>query len=159
MIRLRPRKQSRFGRPGQSGPSGFAFNLFKASAREFHQSKLVSSNNKAPADAGSSTGRGLVTVYFGANSVASALNPLRDRDAPENYPYSKPHLSGLASKPDISTWQRIGHFYLALTPNTKRTAIGAEHRGSFFVIAAFVSTDGSLATIREVKRVHQKVTL
>ena len=115
MICLRPRKQNRFGRPGQSGPSGFAFILFKASARDFHPSKLVNSNNKAPAGAGSRTGLGLVTVYFGADSVASALNPLRDRDVPENYAYSKPHPSGLASKPDISTWQRIGHFYLALT--------------------------------------------
>jgi len=59
--------------------------------------------------------RGFAAVYFGANSVASALNLPRDRDVPKNHPYSNPHLSNRLAKPDISTWQRIGHFYLALT--------------------------------------------
>jgi hypothetical protein len=59
--------------------------------------------------------RGLAAAYFGANSVASALNLPRDLDVPRNHPHSKPHLSNRTSKPDISTWQRIGHFYLALT--------------------------------------------
>ena len=59
--------------------------------------------------------RGLAAAYFGANSVASALNLPRDRDASKNHPHSNPTLSNPTSKPDISTWQGIGHFYLALT--------------------------------------------
>src|SRR4029450_7311180 len=59
--------------------------------------------------------RGLATAYFGANSVASALNLPQERDLPKNHHHSKPHLPNQTPKPDISTWQRIGHFYLALT--------------------------------------------
>src|ERR1700722_17859844 len=59
--------------------------------------------------------RGLAAVYFGANSVASALNLPQERDLPKNQSHSKPPLSNSIPKPDISTWQRIGHFYLALT--------------------------------------------
>ncbi len=59
--------------------------------------------------------RGFAAVYFGANSVASALNLPQERDLPKNHSHSKPHLSNRTPKQDISTWQRIGHFYLALT--------------------------------------------
>src|ERR1700722_4703541 len=59
--------------------------------------------------------RGLAAVYFGANSVASALNLPQERDLPKNQSHSKPPLSNSTPKPDISTWQRIGHFHLALT--------------------------------------------
>ncbi len=59
--------------------------------------------------------RGFAAVYFGANSVASALNLPQDSDVPKNHSHSKPPLLNPTSKPDISTWQRIGHFYLALT--------------------------------------------
>jgi len=93
----------------------FAFTLFKASARESHQSKLV---NKSKTPEGTPQGpvnRGFATAYFGANSVASALNFPQERDLPKNHSHSKPHLSNRTPKPDISTWQRIGHFYLALT--------------------------------------------
>ena len=78
----------------------------------------VSLPPKAKPSEGSPEGpvdRGFAAVYFGANSVASALNLPRDRDVPKNHPYSNPHLSNRLAKPDISTWQRIGHFYLALT--------------------------------------------
>jgi hypothetical protein len=59
--------------------------------------------------------RGLVAVYFGANPVAPALCLPLERDLPRNYFYSNRNFSFCLSKPDISTWQRIGHFYLALT--------------------------------------------
>ena len=39
----------------------------------------------------------------------------QNRDVPENHSHSKPHLSKLTAKPDISTWRSLGHFYLALT--------------------------------------------
>jgi hypothetical protein len=47
--------------------------------------------------------RGLAAVYFGANSVASALNLPRERDLPKNRPHFKPNLSSQRSKQDIST--------------------------------------------------------
>jgi hypothetical protein len=62
--------------------------------------------------------RGLATVYFGATSVASALNLPQERDLPKNHSHSKPNLSTSAPKPDISTLRRIGHFYFALTGRT-----------------------------------------
>jgi hypothetical protein len=64
--------------------------------------------------------RGLAAVYFGANSVASALNLLQERDLPKNHPHFKPNLSTPPSKQDISTLQRIGHFYFALTTEVNR---------------------------------------
>ena len=66
--------------------------------------------------------RGFATAYFGANSVASALNLPQERDLPKNHHHSKPHLPNRTPKPDISTWQRIGHFYLALTRDTSGVA-------------------------------------
>jgi hypothetical protein len=63
--------------------------------------------------------RGFAAVYFGANSVASALNLPQDSDVPKNHSHSKPPLLNPTSKPDISTWQRIGHFYLALTASDR----------------------------------------
>ena len=59
--------------------------------------------------------RGIAAVYSGANSIASALHLLNGRDPAENQSQSKSELSTLASKPDISTLRRIGHFYFALT--------------------------------------------
>jgi hypothetical protein len=59
--------------------------------------------------------RGLTAVYSGANSIASALHLPDGRDPAENQSHSKPELSTAVSKPDISTWHKIGHFYLALT--------------------------------------------
>jgi hypothetical protein len=74
--------------------------------------------SKAKPSAGASPcilNRGLAAVYSGANSIASALHLLNGRDPAENQSHSNPELSVAASKPDISTWQRIGHFYFALT--------------------------------------------
>jgi transposase len=84
-------------------------------------STKVSWSPKAKPSEGTPQGpvnRGLAAVYFGANSVASALNLPQERDLPKNHHHSKPHLPNRTPKPDISTWQRIGHFYLALTTGT-----------------------------------------
>ena len=66
--------------------------------------------------------KGLITqrqaaaaVYFGANSVASALNLPQERDLPKNHSHSKPNLPNPPSEQDISTLRGIGHFYFALT--------------------------------------------
>ena len=63
--------------------------------------------------------RGPAAVYSGANSIASALHLLNGRDPAGNHSHFKPKLSAAASKPDISTLQRIGHFYFALTPKKR----------------------------------------
>src|SRR6202521_6032883 len=78
----------------------------------------VSSPRKAKPSEGTPQGpvdRGLTAVYFGANSVASALNLPQERDLPKNHPHSKPNLIHPPSKPDISTLRGLGHFYFALT--------------------------------------------
>jgi hypothetical protein len=73
--------------------------------------------------------RGFAAVYFGANSVASALNLPQNRDVPENHSNSKPHRSKPTAKPDISTWRSLGHFYLALTSCEDQ---GVSSAGTFY---------------------------
>jgi hypothetical protein len=67
--------------------------------------------------------RGLFAVYSGANSIASALHLLIGCDPDGNQSHSKPELSATASKPDISTLLRIGHFYFALTREESFTSL------------------------------------
>src|ERR1039458_1162367 len=62
--------------------------------------------------------KGLITqrqaaaaVYFGANSVASALNLPQERDLPKNHSHSNPNLSTSPPKQDISTLRRHGKYY------------------------------------------------
>jgi len=87
------------------------------SSRSLYARPLLGRFTKAnqAAKAKPSEHRGPAGVYFGANSVASALLLLSGRDPAENHTYSKPKLSSLNSKADISTLRRIGHFYFALT--------------------------------------------
>lgn len=50
----------------------------------------------------------------GASPVASALG-LRSGATPRGHLHHNPISTAIPLKPDISTWQRTGHFYLALT--------------------------------------------
>ena len=50
----------------------------------------------------------------GANSVASALG-FRSGATPFGHDHINTTFRQPSSKPDISMWQRSGHFYLALT--------------------------------------------
>ncbi|HYL93840.1 MAG TPA: hypothetical protein VEW69_11870, partial [Alphaproteobacteria bacterium] len=59
--------------------------------------------------------RGFAAVYSRASSVASALNLPQERDSPENRIHPNTRLLSARPKQDISTLQRIGHFYFALT--------------------------------------------
>ena len=54
-----------------------------------------------------------------------SLNLPQERDSPENHPHATPTLFLLPAKPDISTWQRLGHFYLALTTGSGALPAGA----------------------------------
>jgi hypothetical protein len=53
--------------------------------------------------------------FFGANSVASALDHCFGRDPVAADKQPNTPSSAAAAKEDISIWQPIGHFYLALT--------------------------------------------
>ena len=54
----------------------------------------------------------------GASPVASALGMEHRRDPALHNHYPTTASRAPRPKPDISTWQRIGHFYLALTPSS-----------------------------------------
>jgi hypothetical protein len=58
--------------------------------------------------------RGFVADFFGANPVASALG-IRSGATPRGRIHCNIRSSALPAKEDISTWQKRGHFYLALT--------------------------------------------
>jgi hypothetical protein len=55
-----------------------------------------------------------VPTASGANSVASALG-FRSGATPFGHVHANTTFQQPSSKPDISIWQRRGHFYLALT--------------------------------------------
>jgi hypothetical protein len=110
-------RQKAKGRPGQIGPAPSRFIYSRPPLRD--STKVMSdSKSKAKPSEGTPQGpvdRGLAADYFGASPVASALNLLRERDFPENRNQTSTHSPPARSKPDISTLQRIGHFYFALT--------------------------------------------
>ena len=58
-------------------------------------------------------------ISNGAMPVASALG-IRSGATPCGHPHHNAHSQSEPSKPDISKWQAIGHFYLALTRNRDR---------------------------------------
>ena len=64
-----------------------------------------------------SAARGLsvADAFFGASPVVASALGIRLGATPRGRFHSSPSLSTLLRKPDISTWQRLGHFYLALT--------------------------------------------
>src|SRR5690242_15103499 len=102
------------------GPGDLRVDLPKASAREFHQKQLFVLYRKAlRAQRAGQPGchralGGLAPTASGASSVASALG-IRSGATPSGHHQLNPTPPQPASKPDISTWQRSGHFYLALT--------------------------------------------
>jgi hypothetical protein len=64
--------------------------------------------------------RGPAAVYSGANSIASALHVLNERDLAKNQSHFKPELPTRHPKADLSTLLEIGHFYFALTVDAFR---------------------------------------
>src|ERR1039457_2003604 len=109
-----PSKTHSVGRANAARPSS----RFLYSKPPLGSFTKVSTPQKAKPSEGTPQGpvdRGLAAVYFGANSVASALNLPQERDLPKNHPHFKPNLSAPPSKQDISTLRGIGHFYFALT--------------------------------------------
>ncbi len=108
-------RQKAKGKPGKSGPASSRLIYSRPPLRSFtrinwpEKAKPSEGAPQGPAD------RGFAAAYSGASSVASALNLPQERDFPKNRVQANTLLLQLRSKPDISTLQRIGHFYFALT--------------------------------------------
>src|ERR1700680_4374732 len=106
------------GKPGKSGPATSRLIYSRPPLRDSTQ-VMRDSKTKAKPSEGTPQGpvdRGFAADYFGASPVASALNLPQERDFPKNRIHTTTHSPVEPSKQDISTWQTIGHFYLALTP-------------------------------------------
>jgi hypothetical protein len=108
-------EQKAKGKPGKSGPATSRFIYPKPPLRDF--TTAVGPENQNPQN-GHHKARfdwGLGAVCCGASPVASALDLPQERDLPENRIQTTMHPLPAQLKPDISTLQRIGHFYFALT--------------------------------------------
>ena len=86
------------GKPGNSCPASSRFLYPRPPLEDFTKVDAIQKQSP-PTSVG-----GPAAVYFGASPVASALDRFHT-----NMP-----SSSVWSKPDISTLQRIGHFYFAL---------------------------------------------
>ena len=108
------------GKPGKNSPASSRWiyprpPLLRNFTKEIHGVKVKPS--KPPDGDFVAATRGLsADAFFGASPVvASALDLRQERDLPADRIQTNTHLFSARLKPDISTWQRIGHFYLALT--------------------------------------------
>ncbi len=133
---LRARRQTKIplGAPGQRRPAIVALSKPKASAPRLHkaipatntrsaeagprplawQGGAAESTNTKPSD-GNARASCRSAACFGASPVASALGLESRRDPALDSHHSTTASAATRPQPDISTWQRIGHFYLALT--------------------------------------------
>ena len=93
-------KKSQKGRPGNSGPAGFAFYMPKASARKLHQRNGAKTGGRLSTQTGKAD-------FFGASSVASALgircgrDPAADRRLARSMPC--PNQKKLQLRPPLRT--------------------------------------------------------
>jgi hypothetical protein len=97
------------GKPGNSSPASSRFLYPRPPLGDFTKVDTIQKQSP-PTSVG-----GLAAVYFGASPVASALDPRLGRDPSADRFHTNMPSSSAYPKPDISTLQRIGHFYFALT--------------------------------------------
>ena len=97
------------GKPGNSSPASSRFSYPRPPLGDFTKVDAIQKQSP-PTSVG-----GPAAVYFGASPVASALDPRLGRDPSADRFHTNTPSSSVWSKPDISTLQRIGHFYFALT--------------------------------------------
>ena len=81
--------------------------------------KAISVTKTKPSDR-EARGSSASADCLGASSIASALGIKSRRDPALNANHSTIASAATCPKADISTWQRIGHFYLALTVSRGR---------------------------------------
>jgi hypothetical protein len=108
-------RQKQSGKPGKSGPATSRLLYPKPPLGSFTTAVLPKNQNPQNGQHRARFDWGLGAVCCGASPVASALDLPQKRDLPENR--FQPNMPPLPArqKPDISTLQRIGHFYFALT--------------------------------------------
>jgi hypothetical protein len=89
----------------------------KTAARRLHQSRSARKNqNPQNGQLMARFDWGYGAICFGASPVAAVFGSAPgSATPPEHRIHSNPTPQIRSSKEDISTWQRIGHFYLALT--------------------------------------------
>jgi len=98
----------------------------KTAAQKLHLSRFVLKNQNP--QNGHLVARfdwGLGAICFGASPLAAVFGSVPgSATSPEHRLYLKPTQLTHPAKPDISTWRRLGHFYLALTVvNGKRLTL------------------------------------
>ena len=108
-------EQKAKGKPGKTGPATSRFIYPKPPLRDFTTAVGVRKPKPPERAHQARFDWGLGAVCCGASPVASALDLPQERDFPKNRIHPTTHPPVGPSKQDISTWQRIGHFYLALT--------------------------------------------
>jgi hypothetical protein len=109
------------GKPGNSSPASSRFSYPRPPLGDF--TKVDAIQKQSPP----STVGGPAAVYFGASPVASALDPRFGRDPSADRFHTNMPSSSVWSKPDISTLQRIGHFYFALTAHIFRMSAQSDN--------------------------------
>jgi hypothetical protein len=103
------------GKPGKDGPATSRLIYPKPPLRD-STTAVCARKPKPPERAHKARfDWGLGAICCGASPVASALDLPQERDFPKNRTHTTIPSSTDRSKQDISTWQGIGHFYLALT--------------------------------------------
>ena len=95
------------GKPGNGSPASSHFLYPRPPLGDFTKVDAIQKQNP-PTEAG-----GFAAAYFGASPVASALDPRLERDPSADRFHTNMPSPSAWSKPDISTLQRIGHFYFA----------------------------------------------
>jgi hypothetical protein len=129
---VKERSQAK-GKPGKSGPASPRFLSPRPPLRDFtiEIGKLkvkVQTIHAKPSASDSFAGRGWSADFSGASPVASALG-IRLGATPCGLIHPNIHSPLCSSKQDISTLQRIGHFYFALTGNCHSVAIVSHTAG------------------------------
>jgi hypothetical protein len=104
--------QSPFGSPGKSGPTIFA--LYGPKPQLESPPKAEGVHNRKALRAISNHSGGLAPTASGANSVASALGTSPGA-TPAKLCQHNMRVLNRPSEPELSTWLRVGTFYLALT--------------------------------------------
>jgi hypothetical protein len=103
------------GKPGKSGPATSPLLYPKPLLGSFTTAITPENQNPQNGQYRARLDWGFGAVCCGASPVASALDLPQKRDLPENRSQTNMLPLSAPRKPDISTLQRIGHFYFALT--------------------------------------------
>ena len=107
-------------KPGKSGPATSRLIYPKPPLRGFTTAVCARKPKPPERTLKARFDWGLGAVCCGASPVASALDLPQERDFPKNRIHTTTHPPVEPVEQDISTWQGIGPFYLALTRTVTR---------------------------------------